>query len=390
MSAPNKSYDPRTVASLAPDEVARVLDEALAAVGAAKTLDELKAARIAHEGDRAPLSLASGEIGALPPQARAEAGRRVGAARSRLREALRERQAQLEAERDRQVLITEAVDVTLPGGRTPPGARHPVTMLSDRLSDVFVAMGYEVAEGPEVEAEWYNFDALNIPPDHPAREMQDTIFIASGQPSGQHGGQPSGQQGTAGSQARSGMVLRTQTSPVQIRSMLTRPLPLYVVSPGRCYRHDPLDATHSPVFHQIEGLAVDEGLTMADLRGAIQSFIDAMFGMGLRTRFRPDYFPFTEPSGDVSMECHICRGASSKPGGDPCRVCKSQGWIEIAGCGMVNPRVLVACGIDPDRYSGFAFGLGIERSLMIGHGLAEIRDAVEGDVRFSRAFGMEI
>ncbi len=374
MSAPNKSYDPRTVASLAPDEIARVLDEALAAVAAAGTLDELKAARIAHDGDRAPLSLASAEIGALPPEARAETGRRVGAAKGQLRKALQERQAQLEAERDRNVLITEAVDVTLPGGRTPPGARHPVTMLADRLSDVFVAMGYEVAEGPEAEAEWYNFDALNIPPDHPAREMQDTIFLES----------------PAGPQAKSGVVLRTQTSPVQIRSMLTRPLPLYVVSPGRCYRHDPLDATHSPVFHQIEGLAVDEGLTMADLRGAIQSFVDAMFGAGLRTRFRPDYFPFTEPSGDVSMECHVCRGASAKPGGEPCRVCKSQGWIEIAGCGMVNPRVLVSCGIDPDRYSGFAFGLGIERSLMIGHGLTEIRDAVEGDVRFSRAFGMEI
>ena len=374
MSAPNKSYDPRTVASLAPDEIARVLDEALAAVAAAGTLDELKAARIAHDGDRAPLSLASAEIGALPPEARAETGRRVGAAKGQLRKALQERQAQLEAERDRNVLITEAVDVTLPGGRTPPGARHPVTMLADRLSDVFVAMGYEVAEGPEAEAEWYNFDALNIPPDHPAREMQDTIFLES----------------PAGPQAKSGVVLRTQTSPVQIRSMLTRPLPLYVVSPGRCYRHDPLDATHSPVFHQIEGLAVDEDLTMADLRGAIQSFVDAMFGVGLRTRFRPDYFPFTEPSGDVSMECHICRGASAKPGGEPCRVCKSQGWIEIAGCGMVNPRVLVSCGIDPDRYSGFAFGLGIERSLMIGHGLTEIRDAVEGDVRFSRAFGMEI
>jgi phenylalanyl-tRNA synthetase alpha chain len=374
MSAPNKSYDPRTVASLAPDEVARVLDEALAAVAAAGTLDELKAARIAHDGDRAPLSLASAEIGALPPEARAETGRRVGAAKGQLRKALQERQAQLEAERDRHVLITEAVDVTLPGGRTPPGARHPVTMLADRLSDVFVAMGYEVAEGPEAEAEWYNFDALNIPPDHPAREMQDTIFLES----------------PAGPQTKSGIVLRTQTSPVQIRSMLTRPLPLYVVSPGRCYRHDPLDATHSPVFHQIEGLAVDEGLTMADLRGAIQSFVDAMFGMGLRTRFRPDYFPFTEPSGDVSMECHLCRGASAKPGGEPCRVCKSQGWIEIAGCGMVNPRVLVSCGIDPDRYSGFAFGLGIERSLMIGYGLTEIRDAVEGDVRFSRAFGMEI
>ena len=383
MSAPNKSYDPRTVASLAPDEVARVLDEALAAFAAARTLDELKAARIAHDGDRAPLSLASAEIGALPPEARAEAGRRVGAARSRLRKALQERQDQLETERDRQVLITEAVDVTLPGGRTPPGARHPVTMLSDRLSDVFVAMGYEVAEGPEAEAEWYNFDALNIPPDHPAREMQDTIFIAGQPPAG-----AAGQHSRDGS--KSGMVLRTHTSPVQIRSMLTRPLPLYVVSPGRCYRHDPLDATHSPVFHQIEGLAVDEGLTMADLRGAIQSFVDAMFGVGLRTRFRPDYFPFTEPSGDVSMECHICRGASAKPGGEPCRVCRSQGWIEIAGCGMVNPRVLVSCGIDPNRYTGFAFGLGIERSLVIAHGLTEIRDAVEGDVRFSRAFGMEI
>jgi phenylalanyl-tRNA synthetase alpha chain len=372
MSAPNKNYDPKAAASLAADEVARVLAEALAAVAAAGTLEELKAARIGHEGDRSPLALASAEIGGLPPEARADAGRRVGAARGQLREALRGRQKDLEAERDRQVLVTEAVDVTLPWDRTPAGARHPVTTLADRLSDVFVAMGYEVAEGPEAEAEWYNFDALNIPPDHPAREMQDTIFI----------------EGRKG--AKSGMVLRTHTSPVQIRSMLSRPLPLYVVSPGRCYRQDPLDATHSPVFHQIEGLAVDEGLTMADLRGAIQSFVDAMFGVGLRTRFRPDYFPFTEPSGDVSMECHICRGASAKPGGDPCRVCRSQGWIEIAGCGMVNPRVLVACGIDPDRYSGFAFGLGIERSLVIAHGLTEIRDAVEGDVRFSRAFGMEI
>jgi phenylalanyl-tRNA synthetase alpha chain len=372
MSAPNSNYDPKTVAALSSAEVARVLDEALAAFAAAGNLEELKAARIAHEGDRAPLSLASAEIGALPPQARAEAGRRVGAARSQLREALRERQAALEADRDQQVLITEAVDVTLPAERRLPGARHPVTMISDRLSDVFVAMGYEVAEGPEVEAEWYNFDALNIPPDHPAREMQDTLFV----------------QGAG--QARSGLVLRTHTSPVQIRSMLSRPLPLYVVSPGKCYRNEALDATHSPVFHQIEGLAVDEGLTMADLRGAIQSFVDAMFGSGLRTRLRPDYFPFTEPSGDVSMECHICRGASVKPGGEPCRVCKSSGWIEIAGCGMVNPRVLVACGIDPDKYSGFAFGLGIERSLMIGHGLTEIRDTAEGDVRFSRAFGMEV
>ncbi len=375
-------------ALLSEAQVSRALEAGLAAVAAARTLDELKSARIAHDGDRSPLALASAEIGALPGKDRAEAGRRVGAARGRLRQALRERQTYLEAERDRQVLVTEAVDVTLPGGRTPPGARHPVTTLADRLSDVFVAMGYEVAEGPEVEAEWYNFDALNIPADHPAREMQDTLFIEG--PKGKALLVPGGTTPPSPPGTRSGMVLRTHTSPVQIRSMLTRPLPLYVVSPGRCYRNEALDATHSPVFHQIEGLAVDEGLTMADLRGAIQSFVDAMFGHGLRTRLRPDYFPFTEPSGDVSMECHLCRGASAKPGGDPCRVCRSQGWIEIAGCGMVNPRVLVACGIDPDRYSGFAFGLGIERSLMIGHGLADIRETTEGDVRFSRAFGMEI
>ena len=383
MSGPNTNYDPVEVTPLSPGEVIRMRDEALAAIAAAQTLDELKDARIAHFGDRAPLTLANAEIGALPPQARAEAGRRVGAARAAVRQALADRTAALEADRDRRVLLEEAVDVTLPWDRMAPGARHPVTMTGDRLADVFVAMGYEVAEGPEAEAEWYNFDALNFPPDHPAREAQDTLFVAGPKEAGD---------GTGGtlSSARSGVILRTHTSPVQIRAMLSRPLPLYVVSPGRCYRADALDATHSPVFHQIECLAVDEGLTMADLRGAIQSFVDAMFGEGLRTRFRPDFFPFTEPSADVSMECHICRGASTRPGGEPCRVCRSQGWIEIAGCGMVNPRVLVACGVDSDRYSGFAFGLGIERTLMIGHGVTDIRDTTEGDVRFSRAFGTEI
>jgi phenylalanyl-tRNA synthetase alpha chain len=373
MSAPNKNYDPVEVTALTADEVERAVAEALAAIAGARNLDELKEARLAHAGDKAPLSLARAEIGALPPQARADAGRRVGAAVGRVAGAVKERQEQLERERDEQVLITEKVDVTLPADRTLAGARHPVSMLADKLADVFVAMGYEVAEGPEVEAEWYNFDALNIPPDHPAREMQDTLFVAP----------PEGAE-------RSGMVLRTHTSPVQIRSLLTRPLPLYVVSPGRVYRNEALDATHLPVFYQIEGLAVDEGLTMADLRGAIQAFVDALFGAGLKTRIRPDYFPFTEPSGDVSMECHICRGESTKPSAEPCRVCRSSGWIEIAGCGMVNPRVLVACGIDPDRYSGFAFGLGIERALMLSHGINEIRDTYDGDVRFSRAFGTEI
>src|ERR1700722_15374962 len=376
MSAPNKNYDPVEVTALTADEVERATQAPLTAIPATKTLDELKEARLAHAGDKAPLSLARAEIGALPPQARADAGRRVGAATAQVREALKQRQEQLEHVRDEQVLITERVDVTLPYDRRPAGARHPVSMLADKLSDVFVAMGYAVAEGPEAEAEWYNFDALNILPDHPAREMQDTLFIAPPD------GSPPG--------TRSGMVLRTHTSPVQIRSLLTRPLPLYVVSPGKVYRNEALDATPLPVFYQIEGLAVDEGLTMADLRGAIQAFVDALFGAGLKTRMRPDYFPFTEPSGDVSMECHICRGESAKPSADPCRVCRSSGWIEIAGCGMVNPRVLVACGIDPDRYSGFAFGLGIERALMLSHGINEIRDTYDGDVRFSRAFGTEI
>ncbi len=372
MSAPNKSYDPVEVSMLSAAELQRVTDEALAAIGAARDLDALKAARLAHAGHRAPVALASAEIGALPPEARAQAGQRVGAARAAIGAALAARQAELEAGRDQQMLAAEAVDVTLPWDRQPPGARHPVTTVAERLVDVFTGMGYEVAEGPEVEAEWYNFDALNFPPDHPAREAYDTMFLAA----------PDGSE-------KSGVVLRTHTSPVQIRAMLTRPLPLYVVSPGKCFRTDTLDATHSPVFHQIECLAVDEGLTMADLRGAISAFVDAMFGAGLKTRLRPDFFPFTEPSADVSMQCHVCRGASAEPGAPPCRVCRSQGWIEIAGCGMVNPRVLVACGIDPGRYSGFAFGLGIERALMVRHGVTDIRDTLDGDVRFSRSFGLE-
>jgi phenylalanyl-tRNA synthetase alpha chain len=373
MSAPNKQYDPVEVAALSPEAVEAALTGALAAIAGAQTLDELKAVRLAHAGDRSPLAQANSEIGALPPQARAETGRRVGAARGQVNRALAARTTELEAERDQRVLIEETVDVTLPWDRTARGARHPVTTTMERLSDIFVAMGYEVAEGPEAEAEWYNFDALNFAPDHPARDMQDTLFVA-------------GQDGAGGS----GVVLRTHTSPVQVRSLLTRALPVYVVSPGKCFRSDALDATHLPVFHQIECLAVDEGLTMADLRGAIQAFVDVMFGEGLRLRLRPDYFPFVEPGMDVAMQCHVCRGESTRPGGDPCRVCKSSGWVEIAGAGMVNPRVLVACGIDPDRYSGYAFGLGIERSLMIRHGVADIRDTIEGDVRFSRALGLEV
>jgi phenylalanyl-tRNA synthetase alpha chain len=369
MSAPNKSFDPVEVSALQPQEVERARAAALAAIAAAADLDELKQVRLAHAGDRSPLALANREIGALPPAARAEAGKRIGAARGAVGQALKARQAELEEERDQRVLIEEAVDVTLPWDRAPRGARHPLTTIQERMADVFVSMGFEVAEGPEVEAEWFNFDALNFKPDHPARTMQDTFFVEA---------------------EETGLVMRTHTSPVQIRSLLSRELPVYVVCPGRTFRTDELDATHSPVFHQLEGLAVDEGLTMADLRGAIDTFVAGMFGEGLTVRLRPSYFPFTEPSGEVDMQCFVCRGDSVDPGAKPCRTCSSEGWIELGGCGMVNPRVLVACGVDPERYSGWAFGLGVERTLMFRHGVEDMHDMVEGDVRFTLPFGMEI
>jgi phenylalanyl-tRNA synthetase alpha chain len=311
--------------------------------------------------------LANREIGALPPQARKDAGQRIGQARGAVNAALERRTAELEAEQEARILVEEAVDVTLPVDREPRGARHPLTMLTERIEDVFVSMGWEVAEGPEVEAEWLNFDALNTGPDHPARSLQDTFFL---EPADHH------------------LLLRTQTSPVQARVLLEREPPVYVVCPGRVYRTDELDATHTPVFHQVEGLAVDKGLTLAHLKGTLDHFAAAMFGPGIRTRFRPHYFPFTEPSAEMDLLCFVCRGES--PAVSSCRTCKTEGWIEWGGCGVVNPRVLVACGVDPDIYTGFAFGMGIERSLMFRHGVADMRDMVEGDARFSLGFGVEI
>ncbi len=369
MSAPNKSYDPVEVSALSDDAVAAAREAALAAIASAADLDQLRTVRIDHAGDRSPLALANREIGSLPPAAKAEAGKRVGRARSDVRAALEEREVVLAAERDQRVLVDEAVDVTVPTDRRPRGARHPLTTLMERIEDVFVAMGYEVAEGPEVEAEWFNFDALNIAPDHPARTMQDTFFVGS---------------------PESGVVLRTHTSPVQVRTMLSRPLPIHVVCPGRVFRTDELDATHTPVFHQVEGLVVDQGITMADLKGTLDHFAAAMFGEGIVTRLRPSYFPFTEPSAEVDLQCFVCRGASVGDEARPCRTCGSEGWIEWGGCGMVNPRVLSACGIDPGSYSGFAFGMGVERTLMFRHGVTDMRDMVEGDVRFTTAFGTEV
>ncbi|MGW4372679.1 phenylalanine--tRNA ligase subunit alpha [Streptomyces albidoflavus] len=378
MSAPNKSYDPVEVEALKPENIERMRDEALAAFAAAADLDALAQAKTAHAGGTSPLSLANREIGALPPQAKAEAGKRVGMARGQVNKALAARQAVLEAERDERVLVEEAVDVTLPYDRVLAGARHPLTTMMERVADVFVGMGYEIAEGPEAEAEWFNFDALNFTPDHPARQMQDTFFVRG------EGQQPGSRED------ESGIVLRTHTSPVQARTLLDREPPVYVVCPGRVYRTDELDATHTPVFHQIELLAVDEGLTMADLKGTLDHMVQALFGPDMKTRLRPNFFPFTEPSAEMDMVCYVCRGASVGNPERPCRTCGSEGWIELGGCGMVNPKVLVACGVDPEKYSGFAFGFGIERMLMFRHNVEDMRDMVEGDIRFTRPFGMEI
>jgi len=351
--------------------VAAALDAALAALKSAASLDNLKTARLAHAGDRSPLALANRAIGGLDGADKAAAGRLVGQTRDRLSAAIAARQVELEAERDARVLIEESVDVTLPVERGLVGARHPLETMQERMCDVFVAMGWEVAEGPEVEAEWYNFDALNFDPDHPARAMQDTFFVEP---------------------ADSGLLLRTHTSPVQARAALERSAELvadgrgiYVVCPGKTFRTDELDATHTPVFHQIEGLAVDKGLTMANLKGTLDHFARAMFGPDAVTRLRPSYFPFTEPSAEMDLRCFVCGGDDAA-----CRTCSGTGWIEWGGCGMTHPDVLRAVGIDPDVYTGFAFGMGVERTLMFRHGVKDMRDMVEGDVRFSQQFGMEV
>ena len=371
MSGPSSNYDPVEVTPLSPDEVSRMRDEAIAAINAARTLDELKAARIAHAGDRAPLTLANAEIGALPPQARAEAGKRVGAARGAVKQALAARTAELEAERDQQVLLTETVDVTLPWDRRAAGARHPVTMAGDRLSDVFVAMGYEVAEGPEVEAEWYNFDALNFPPDHPARESQDTLFVAGPKEAGDGTGDP----------GHSGVVLRTHTSPVQIRAMTaaggTRPI--RIIAPGRTYRSDS-DATHTPMFHQVEGLVIDRGIHLGHLKWTLETFLKAFFERDdIVLRLRPSYFPFTEPSAEVDIGYRMVNGRRMLGG--------SEGWMELLGSGMVHPRVLAACGLDPELWQGFAFGCGIDRLAMLKYGMADLRAFFDGDLRWLRHYG---
>ncbi|MCB0925844.1 MAG: phenylalanine--tRNA ligase subunit alpha [Mycobacterium sp.] len=356
-SGPDRKGESRRVADESPGLLSQhALDtavaEALRAFGRAADLDALARAKTEHLGDRAPIALARQALSALAKDQRAEAGKRVNVARSAVQSGYDERLAALRADRDAAVLVAEAIDVTLPSTRQPVGARHPITILAEHIADTFIAMGWELAEGPEVESEQFNFDALNFPPDHPARSESDTFQIA-----------PEG----------SRQLLRTHTSPVQVRTLLERDLPVYIVSIGRTFRTDELDATHTPVFHQVEGLAVDRGLTMAHLRGTLDAFARSEFGPDARTRMRPHFFPFTEPSAEVDIYF------PNKKGGP--------GWVEWGGCGMVNPNVLRAAGIDPEIYSGFAFGMGLERTLQFRNGIPDMRDMVEGDVRFSLPFG---
>jgi phenylalanyl-tRNA synthetase alpha chain len=340
---------------LTESSVEAVVAAALAAVAAAPDTAALKSARAAHAGESSPLARLNAGLRDLPNDRKAAAGKLMGQARGRVNQAIAARESELAAAEEQARLAAETVDVTAVAPLGLAGARHPLTTMMEQMSDVFVAMGWEVAEGPELENEWFNFDALNMDADHPARGTQDTFFI---DPIEKH------------------LLLRTQTSPVQIRSLLERPLPVYVVSPGRTFRKDELDATHTPVFHQMEGIAIDKGLTMAHLRGTLEHLARAIIGEGARIRLRPNYFPFTEPSAELDVWHPTFRDGPR--------------WIEWGGCGMVNPNVLRAAGIDPEVYQGFAFGMGIERTLMFRNGVPDMRDMIEGDVRFSQQFGMVV
>ena len=343
------------MSSISPQKLADVVAEAISAINAAATGDELKDVRTRFVADGSPISLINATLRDVPADEKAEAGKIVGQARGEINQAFAAREALILQAEEHTRLLSESVDVTAVASRRRVGARHPLNLLMEEMSNIFVGMGWEVAEGPELENEWFNFDALNFDEDHPARAMQDTFFV---EPVERH------------------LVLRTHTSPVQIRSLLSRELPVYVVAPGRVYRTDELDATHTPVFHQMEGIAIDKGLTMAHLKGTLEHLARAMFGDGAKIRLRPNYFPFTEPSAELDIWHPTFRGGAR--------------WIEWGGCGMVNPNVLRAAGIDPEEYQGFAFGMGIERTLMFRNDVADMHDMVEGDVRFSQQFGMVI
>jgi phenylalanyl-tRNA synthetase, alpha subunit len=321
-------------------------------IGNTKALNELKVKVLGKKGDLTALLRGMGQ---LSPEERPQAGALINAAREALEALLNEKEQTLSLLEREEALKKEALDVTEPRPLPLFGSEHPVTLALNQVLSCFTGMGFEVAEGPEVELDHFNFELLNLPKNHPARDAQDTFYIDDN------------------------IVLRTHTSPVQARTMLEKKPPIRIICPGRVFRADEVDASHSPVFHQLEGLVIDKDVTMADLRGTLNAFAKSLYGEGIVTRFRPSFFPFTEPSAEVDLTCVNCHG-------EGCRVCKGTGWIEVLGCGMVNPKVLEKCGIDPNVYSGFAFGIGLERIAMQRYGISDMRLLYEGDMRFLSQF----
>ena len=320
-----------------------------------KDLEGLDQLRIRFLGKKGELTAVLKGMGALSSEERPKIGALANEVRTFLEKEIDERKAELSKKLQEEKLKREVIDVTMPGRKQELGHMHPLSQVLDEVQKVFIGMGFQIAEGPEVEYDYYNFEALNIPKNHPARDTQDTFYVEDN------------------------IVLRTQTSPMQVRVMEKQKPPIRIIAPGRVYRSDAVDATHSPIFHQIEGLVVEKGVTMADLKGTLEAFIKELYGQDAKVRFRPHHFPFTEPSAEMDVSCFVC-------GGEGCRVCKGEGWIEILGCGMVHPKVLANCGIDPEVYSGFAFGLGLERIVMRRYGIDDLRLFYENDMRFLNQF----
>ena len=337
------------------EQLQRIQEEALAQLESVKDKAGLDALRLKLLGKKGDLTLLLRSMGQLPAEERPKAGQMINAVREKLTEQLNELDGKIRRLEQQKKLEREAIDVTEPRAHTPIGSMHPVSLVQDQLCDVFTGMGFDVVEGPEVELDLFNFELLNLPKNHPARDAQDTFYIEDN------------------------IVLRTHTSPVQARTMLSRKPPIRIVCPGRVYRADEGDATHSPVFPQMEGLVIDEDVTMADLKGTLDAFAKALYGEDVTTRFRPSVFPFTEPSAEVDLTCVNCHGKG-------CRVCKGTGWIEVLGAGMVNPKVLDMGGIDSKKDTGFAFGGGLERIVMLRYGITDMRALYEGDVRFLSQF----
>jgi len=341
------------------DQIAGIVADAVDRVGAAATLDDLKGVELDVAGKQSPLSALRRQLGGLDPDERRRVGQAVNEAQATIGDAVGSRRGELERAARAAQLVAERLDLTEVEARARRGHLHLVTQTHDRLEDVFVGMGFSVAEGPEAESDWYNFEALNIPAAHPARSMYDTLYLDVGEPES--------------------TLLRTHTSPVQIRVMQSQEPPVYCVMPGRVYRRDTADASHMPVFHQIEGLVVDEGITFGDLAGTLEAFTSAYFGGSIHSRLRPSYFPFTEPSAEYDINCLFCEGAG-------CRTCGQTGWLELGGCGMVHPNVFRAVGYDPEVWSGFAFGFGTDRLSLMRYGIDDIRDLFSNDVRFLSQF----